>query len=278
MATLDDKLLGEKLHYYCSSSEDEGEEKETDKERVLAPVSSDGGIATNTGPKGVIKDWQRYKQLEREEREEQDAEKLALAKRLALTCRTDKEDHEAKEREENIDEEFEALLDDDLLQTYIKKRMQEMVENRSAASSKKFGNVVELETGEDFLIAVDNEDKAVSVIIYIYENDIPGCNAVYNCLKLVAKEHVNVKFCRIRASAVPLSKQFKNNGVPAIQGWRSGELLASLVRITDQLGEDFYMSDLEGYLVESGLLVDKSLLPTIIQGPAKHAGQTEDSE
>ena len=24
MATLDDKLLGEKLHYYCSSSEDEG--------------------------------------------------------------------------------------------------------------------------------------------------------------------------------------------------------------------------------------------------------------
>ena len=25
MATLDDKLLGEKLHYYCSSSEDEGD-------------------------------------------------------------------------------------------------------------------------------------------------------------------------------------------------------------------------------------------------------------
>jgi len=26
MATLDDKLMGEKLHYYCSSSEDEGHE------------------------------------------------------------------------------------------------------------------------------------------------------------------------------------------------------------------------------------------------------------
>lgn len=25
MATLDDKLMGEKLHYYCSSSEDEDE-------------------------------------------------------------------------------------------------------------------------------------------------------------------------------------------------------------------------------------------------------------
>ena len=28
MATLDDKLLGEKLHYYCSSSEDEDEDEE----------------------------------------------------------------------------------------------------------------------------------------------------------------------------------------------------------------------------------------------------------
>lgn len=27
MTTLDDKLLGEKTHYYCSSDEDEGEDK-----------------------------------------------------------------------------------------------------------------------------------------------------------------------------------------------------------------------------------------------------------
>ena len=107
MATLDDKLLGEKLHYYCSSSEDEGEEKESEERLPAPPVSSDGGTS-NTGPKGVIKDWQRYKQLEREEREEQDVEKLALAKRLAMTCRTDKEDQEAKEREENVDAEFEV--------------------------------------------------------------------------------------------------------------------------------------------------------------------------
>ena len=32
MATLDDKLLGEKLHYYCSSSEDEGEEDSGDED------------------------------------------------------------------------------------------------------------------------------------------------------------------------------------------------------------------------------------------------------
>lgn len=31
MATLDDKLLGEKLHYYCSSSEDEEPVEEMEK-------------------------------------------------------------------------------------------------------------------------------------------------------------------------------------------------------------------------------------------------------
>ena len=108
MATLDDKLLGEKLHYYCSSSEDEGEDKESTARESVPPVTSEAGASINTGPKGVIKDWQRYKQLEREERAEQEAEKLALAKRLALTCRTDKEDQEAKEREENVDAEFEV--------------------------------------------------------------------------------------------------------------------------------------------------------------------------
>ena len=82
MATLDDKLLGEKLHYYCSSSEDEGgsdEEGEKGANSQGAGGSSQGGVgmaqgqawdgsSANTGPKGVLKDWQRYKQLENEMR------------------------------------------------------------------------------------------------------------------------------------------------------------------------------------------------------------------
>ena len=76
MATLDDKLLGEKLHYYCSSSEDEGEDSE-ESGVVAGGASSSSAVATstewdgssaNTGPKGVIKDWQRFKQLETEKR------------------------------------------------------------------------------------------------------------------------------------------------------------------------------------------------------------------
>ena len=77
MATLDDKLLGEKLHYYCSSSEDEGgsddEGQGPRSQAAPAPAPAPGpgpweGSSANTGPKGVLKDWQRYKQLETEMR------------------------------------------------------------------------------------------------------------------------------------------------------------------------------------------------------------------
>lgn len=41
-----------------------------------------------TGPKGVVEDWRRYKQLEVEKREEASKEKALLAKHLAHTCRS----------------------------------------------------------------------------------------------------------------------------------------------------------------------------------------------
>ena len=41
-----------------------------------------------TGPKGVITDWRRFKQLETEKRLENERERLQLAKKLTLTCRS----------------------------------------------------------------------------------------------------------------------------------------------------------------------------------------------
>lgn len=68
MSTLEDKILGEKLHYYCSSSEDEendsaNSDKEGEDDRYqqivtdsMEPSFSEwDGTSSNTGPKGVIK-------------------------------------------------------------------------------------------------------------------------------------------------------------------------------------------------------------------------------
>lgn len=136
MATLDDKLLGEKLHYYCSSSEDE-DEAPTVSAAEPPPMTQWDGSSTNTGPKGVIKDWQRYKQLETEKREEQDREKVELAKKLSMTCRTVNEDEEAKAREQKIEEELEALLDDDFLQVSALPEIKDCAENMKFRTQNK---------------------------------------------------------------------------------------------------------------------------------------------
>lgn len=68
MSTLEDKIMGEKLQYYCSSSEDEGNDDEDEGDEAKqgaakgAPEPSVdltqdmthwSGNSANTGPKGM---------------------------------------------------------------------------------------------------------------------------------------------------------------------------------------------------------------------------------
>jgi len=275
MATLDDKLLGEKLHYYCSSSEDEGPDDDSDhgadnrggaqpRAPPPPPPMEAGGGTANTGPKGVMKDWQRFKQLETEKREEAELEKMALAKKLSLTCRSEREDKEAKKKEDELDAEFEALMEDGFLETYMQKRMEELMQKTQ--NIKKFGKLVEIPNGDSFLHHVDGEDKNVTVIILLYELGVESCDTMKGCLSCLASEYLSVKFCSILSSSAGLSKHFKVSGVPALLVYKAGQLCGSFVRLTDQLGEDFYSNDVEQFLVEHGMLPDKEAQPSIIRG------------
>ena len=56
----------------------------------------------------------------------------------------------------------------------------------------------------------------------------------------------------------------------------AGQLLASFVRLTDQLGEDFFATDVESFLIEHGLIQSKDDVPTIIRGPAVDNNDSDD--
>lgn len=148
MATLEDKILGEKLHNYCSSSEEsdnensnseseEGRKQTAPTEEAAPPLEPNKweGTSTNTGPKGVIKDWQRYKQLEHERREEDEREKIALMKKLTLTVQSALD--EEREKAALEDPDLAELLNDEFLVQYQKQRMQEMLQQTN--HNIKFG-------------------------------------------------------------------------------------------------------------------------------------------
>ncbi|XP_012265944.2 phosducin-like protein [Athalia rosae] len=277
MATLDDKILGEKLHYYCSSSsEDEGNDsansgdEDTSKNQCKPLQSSIGesveyskwdGTSSNTGPKGVLGDWQRFKQIEAEKRIEQEKERIALMKKLSLTCKSALD--EEKEKLEETDPDLVELLNDDFLLNYQKQRMQEMLQQ---ADKLKFGKVLNLKSADQFLTAIDKEHESVTVVIHIYEANNEGCITMNGCLLMLATEYPHVKFCTIQGSAAGLSRHFKKEGVPALLVYKKGQVIGNFVRITDHLGTDFYSSDIENFLIEHGMLNDKSCVPSIVTG------------
>ncbi len=57
MATLDDKLLGEKLQYYCSSSESEGEDEDDAVESDEGKIQS-LRAASSSAASYEVQEWQ----------------------------------------------------------------------------------------------------------------------------------------------------------------------------------------------------------------------------
>lgn len=132
-----------------------------------------------------------------------------------------------------------------------------------------------MESTEQFLQHIDKEDKSVTVIVHIYEDNVPGCKAMNGCLISLAEKYHHVKFCRIQGSIVGISTQFKKFGVPALLVYKKGQLIGNFVHVTNDLGMDFYSLDVETFLVEHGILTDKDCVPLII---SSNGNKNDDDE
>ncbi|XP_075162107.1 phosducin-like protein 1 [Haematobia irritans] len=271
MATLEDKLLGEKLEYYCSSSEGEDEPDEDGNRGpskqgpqafidpdVCPPPPSAAGYrsASNTGPKGVVEDWQRFKQLQAERREESERQRIELAKKLTMTTATAQEEEERKKQEE-LDAEFAELMSEDFLQQFQKQRMTEML--RQCGHSQHFGKVLLLTSHIEFLNCVEKENKHTTIIIHIFDKSLSACGTLNKCLDTLAMEYPTVKFAKICSSVAGMSRDFRKKGLPALLVYKAQAVIGNFVRVTDDLSDDFFASDVESFLIENGILVDKNL-------------------
>ncbi|XP_060063817.1 phosducin-like protein [Ylistrum balloti] len=274
--SLDDKILGEKVNNYCSSSEDEAEEEETrgsdpeedNQKAIKGPkfipepeIQEYQGYSTNTGPKGVINDWREFKRLESERRETQEKEKLALMKKLSMTCRSHLDDEKEKQKDEELLQELEEL-DDDFLKEYRMKRLEEM--RKALQNVPKFGQVLALNS-DSFVEAIDKELPQVTVIIHLYEEKEQACKTMNGCLACLAQDYPSVKFCKIKASETKLSNKFAKMGVPALLAYKAGELIGNFVKLTEELGKDFISSDVESFLYDFGLLPSNDIINQAIK-------------
>ncbi|XP_053329728.1 phosducin-like protein [Spea bombifrons] len=280
MTTLDDKLLGEKCQYYYSSSSDDEDSEQDRKTQNGSIRHSDGdreeGVI-NTGPKGVLHDWRRYKQLETEQNQEQQKEMEQLIKKLSVTCKSQLDEQKDKQKQKELEEKIHGKTtmleynmrsdedDEDFLQQYRKQRIEEM--KKQLCHSQLFKYVFDISSGEEFLDTVDKEHKNTLVMILIYEDDVRGSESMNGSIICLANEYPGVKFCRVKSSLLGTSTKFSENALPALLVYKAGELIGNFVRITDQLGDDFFAVDLEAFLHECGLLPEKDVVRSSICDP-----------
>ena len=105
--------------------------------------------------------------------------------------------------------------------------MKEMME-RTQNTTKKFGSVIQLDSGESFLDCSEREDEKVTVVVMVYDPRVEGCDAMAGCLEVLAPQYPHIKWCKILCTApgfsAHLSKQFKTTAVPALLIYRAGEI------------------------------------------------------
>lgn len=87
---------------------------------------------------------------------------------------------------------------------------------------------------------------------------------------------LQVKFCAAQGSVLGTSALFRSTALPALLLYRGGDLVGNLVRVSDQLGDDFYATDVEALLQEYGLLPEK--LPHVTTHSSIRTGNTNDSD
>uniref|UniRef100_A0A8C5Q9H5 Phosducin n=1 Tax=Leptobrachium leishanense TaxID=445787 RepID=A0A8C5Q9H5_9ANUR len=218
------------------------------------------GSATNTGPKGVIHDWRKFK-LESEDQEAVPPNKREILRQMSSPYKApSKEEKDSREKftRKMSMQEYEMINDkedENCLQKYRKQCMQDM--HQRLSFGPKYGNLYELRSGDEFLEAIEKERKSTTVIVHIFSDNIKGCEALNNCLTCLALEYPTVKFCKIKANDTGAGERFSESVLPTILVYKGGELISNFINVNEYLNEEFFAGDVESFLNEYGLLPKK---------------------
>ena len=251
-------LENEKTVSYVSDSD---EEKEGNGEGTLDDLQQVNDLKTpydgpQTGPKGVLEDYKQYKNLCKVNEMIATKEKIELHKKLAFTADPNKHPDKPKEEFEKSDDEYD-FEDDEFLKEYHQNRLEQMqkeMEDKIKQNMVKFGQLYDLQTGEELLDILEKEEKNVIVIVHLYDKSLSACVNLSDCLERLAKQYTHVRFCKISSTRAGLSLQFKVNALPTLQVYKGGVLIGNYIKMQDHLDKIFYAADVENFLIEKDII------------------------
>jgi len=131
----------------------------------------------------------------------------------------------------NLEElkEMEDDFEDDFLEQYKKKRMDEI---KNLAGKHKYGESREI-SKQDYVNEVTNAPKDVFVILHLHQDYVEVSCRLDMIFQQLAKAYPYHKFLRIRADRC--IENFPDTKVPAIIVYYNGELKSNIVRLDKEL-------------------------------------------
>ncbi|XP_065833414.1 phosducin-like protein [Oscarella lobularis] len=218
-----------------SDEEESADESRAPADPPLFQYGPPTGPGPKTGPKGVIRDHAHYLALKAEE----EAQKQAKSEKASR----------------NADADLES---DPFVEQYKAKRLKQLQERAAAAAaSASGGNLVHL-TPATFESSIDDNSY---VVVHLYDDSIEACRTMNKCLTRLAagagyarEAETTVRFCRMRADDAPVSARFRADALPALLVYRDGKLAGNFIRVSDELGDEFYADEVAAFLRERNCL------------------------
>ncbi|KAJ3193582.1 Phosducin-like protein 3 [Irineochytrium annulatum] len=225
-----------------------------------------------TGPKGVLADYKFHQTQEAAratERSQRDADRLD---RSALRSGFMQRQIDAEEREKRgtrldaaqqaADEDDEDLLrllegeeedEEVFLREYKARRLAEMTES---LRGPRFGDFVEI-TVNDYVRCVEGSGRGVDVLVHLYQPSHDACRLVNAFMSVLAPRYPGTRFVRIVSTEA--DETFDEVALPAVLHYRDGEVVKSLMRVSDEVEgwRRFGRCDLEDF--EALMLKEKML-------------------
>ncbi|KAG2173766.1 hypothetical protein INT43_005186, partial [Umbelopsis isabellina] len=202
-----------------------------------------------TGPKGVLADYEYHKQLKNEASQ---ARLRAYHKRMvenAITTTSYGQDQQELILEHRVSDDEDLLedSDQDAILAYRQQRLQELAKMSNSSvrrQQKVFGTMEDIDA-DQYASVIDTEWKTVPIIIHLYDESIPHCREVDSILSDLARKFSLARFVRVSAEEL----EFDLVGSSAILAYRGGILVANLVRLVDYVNDRFDMESVEDVLI-----------------------------
>ncbi|CAJ0929066.1 unnamed protein product, partial [Mesorhabditis belari] len=240
MASLESKLLDGANAGYCSSSEGEDEsgwkvsnDDDTHQQNVMRQLPG----TSNTGAKGVLSDFQLFREEVMHHREQKNQQIVKQAQRGMMES-----SKEERERVQNGDDD-----DDETLENMRAKRLQEM---RKALT----GRIFEITDSKQYLEASESNTSSL-ILVMIYEPGHEGSEHLTHIFKILAADFPDAKFLRANAALLGTTKNFKTLALPTLQVFFNGALVGNFVCVDKQLPEEYTTFQLIQFLERKRILL-----------------------